>query len=732
MKKYKGNYSVRLSIFTVVGTIIMFTILFSVFYVVMKKQCIQASIDNTLSLLDNMELRIDSHLKKAQVTVDNAVWMIEDKLNDEAQLKHILRQRLINNPELVSAEMAFEPNVVPSKGRKYMLTANRGKDGVKCQQVTDDLYDYFSQDWYLIPKLLKKSGWSEPYFYGKTRMCTYSSPLKRKDGTVYGVLSVNISLEDFSNIVKKLQPIKNSSSFLLSRNGYYITNQDKEKILNETVLSNAYERKDSSLAVMGTKMINGERGYYEFQLDGVNYYAFFSPISSSGWSVCNICQESIILSSLNRTLLYIVLLFVLCIVIFFAAIAFVSKRFISELKSTTASNERIKSELHIAQSIQMGMIPKIFPPFPDRNDVDLYAILRPAKEVGGDLYDFFIANEMLYFTVGDVSGKGVPASLFMAVTRSLFRNIAAQEISPGEIVDALNNTVAENNDSNMFVTMLVGRLDLISGRLVLCNAGHNPPVIFNSETGNVRFMEVKKNLPVGLMGGFPYQEEEHELGIGDRMLIYTDGVTEAENDEKKQYGEDLLIGTIRNNMTQDVKQLTETVLNSIVRHADGAEQSDDITIMNLYYRPEDTTLYHKSLLMENKMVEVKRLAEYVEQIGEDLHIGMKTQTQLNLALEEAVVNVINYAYPASENGKIGLQATYAEDERKLKFVLSDSGTPFNPTNVPEVDVTKKLEDRQIGGLGIFLVKQMMDTVEYRYFDKKNELFMTKIIDSAEE
>lgn len=185
-------------------------------------------------------------------------------------------------------------------------------------------------------------------------------------------------------------------------------------------------------------------------------------------------------------------------------------------------------------------------------------------------------------------------------------------------------------------------------------------------------------------------------------------------------------------MTQDVKQLTETVLNSIVRHADGAEQSDDITIMNLYYRPEDTTLYHKSLLMENKMVEVKRLAEYVEQIGEDLHLDMKTQTQLNLALEEAVVNVINYAYPAGENGKIGLQVTYAEDERKLKFVLSDSGTPFNPTNVPEVDVTKKLEDRQIGGLGIFLVKKMMDTVEYRYFDKKNELFMTKIIGSAEE
>ena len=201
--------------------------------------------------------------------------------------------------------------------------------------------------------------------------------------------------------------------------------------------------------------------------------------------------------------------------------------YIDELKDTTAKKERIESELRIAREIQMGMVPKIFPAFPEREDVDLYAKLIPAKEVDGDLYDFFIEDNKLYFIVGDVSGKGVPASLVMAVTCRLFRTVASHFQKPSEIVTSLNDTLAENNESNMFCTFFLGILDLQTGYMQYCNAGHNAPVVMRA-SGKTEFMEVVPNLPLGLFEGFPYDGQECTLMKGDSLFLYTDGVTEAE------------------------------------------------------------------------------------------------------------------------------------------------------------------------------------------------------------
>ena len=204
--------------------------------------------------------------------------------------------------------------------------------------------------------------------------------------------------------------------------------------------------------------------------------------------------------------------------------------FMDELKKTTASKERIESELRIARSIQMGMVPKMFPPFPEREDVDLYAKLIPAKEVGGDLYDFFIEGDKLYFIVGDVSGKGVPASLVMAVTCRLFRTLAAHFHTPAEIVKALNDTLAENTESNMFCTAFMGVLDLKTGKMQYCNAGHIAPMVI-TPTGEVNYMKEVPKLPLGLFEGFPFVGQECDIALGVSLFLYTDGVTEAENME---------------------------------------------------------------------------------------------------------------------------------------------------------------------------------------------------------
>lgn len=255
-----------------------------------------------------------------------------------------------------------------------------------------------------------------------------------------------------------------------------------------------------------------------------------------------------------------------------------------ELKQTTANKERIESELRIASDIQMGMIPKIFPPFPNREDIDLYATLIPAKEVGGDLYDFFIDDEKLYFTVGDVSGKGVPASLLMAVTRSLFRNIAGHLKSPETIVRSLNDSIAETNETGMFVTLFLGIIDLKTGKMEYCNAGHNAPILHHVGAG--KFLQTTPNIPLGLFEGFEYQKQEIQLAQDTQLFIYTDGVTEAESTTQDLFSDERLLRIFAIDKPEKTpKEKVLEVLEDVHRHAKGAEQSDDITLLCLHYLP---------------------------------------------------------------------------------------------------------------------------------------------------
>ena len=230
------------------------------------------------------------------------------------------------------------------------------------------------------------------------------------------------------------------------------------------------------------------------------------------------------------------------------------------------------------------MIPKIFPPFPNRSDIDLYATLVSAKEVGGDLYDFFVEHDKLYFTVGDVSGKGVPASLLMAVTRSLFRTLASHIKPTVDIMTALNHSLSESNESNMFVTMFLGILDLKSGVLHYCNAGHNPPVVFSSTKEPV-FLPVMSNIPLGVLDGFAFQEQEILLPADSLLYLYTDGVTEAENTGKELFSSNRLLATLNSLRILKPESIIRQMMREIHTHAGDAEQNDDITMLCLHYTP---------------------------------------------------------------------------------------------------------------------------------------------------
>ena len=252
--------------------------------------------------------------------------------------------------------------------------------------------------------------------------------------------------------------------------------------------------------------------------------------------------------------------------------------YINELKTTTAQKASLESELNVASSIQMSMLPSVFP---EREGLDMYASMSPAKEVGGDLYGYLLAENSLYFCVGDVSGKGVPASLFMAQVTRLFRTLAGQHLLPAEICRQLNDALSgEENQTDMFVTLFVGLVDLTTGHLSFCNAGHNPPVIGGGESGG-EFLKMLSNFPVGVLPGLEFQGEEVESIKNRPLFIYTDGLNEAENRAHEQFGDDRLLDILRNTRFDSARQVVETLSECIEKHRDGADPNDDLTMMCL-------------------------------------------------------------------------------------------------------------------------------------------------------
>jgi sigma-B regulation protein RsbU (phosphoserine phosphatase) len=401
-------------------------------------------------------------------------------------------------------------------------------------------------------------------------------------------------------------------------------------------------------------------------------------------------------------------------------------RYVEELKTTTASNVAMEQELKIASDIQQQMLPKVYPPFPERTDIDIFGEVVTAKKVGGDLFDFFIRDDKLYFSIGDVAGKGVPAALVMAVTRSMFRSASLSNTSPKLIVESINRSVCQSNDSFMFVTLFMGVLDLKTGHLLYTNAGHEPPVLVGG--AHTRFINVNNNIPLGLRSDWEYTEQKSLIDKGTTLFLYTDGYTEAETTEHEQFG--------RQRMCSEALRLSAEHLDSRefvrqIRQAErtfvhGIPQSDDISLLAIKYLGSDALhQYHRGISLLNDVKEIPALAIFVGSICEDMRFNQLTTDGVNLAVEEAVVNVMNYAYPEGTRATILLEVF--ADEESVRFVLCDDGKPFDPTASEEVDIENNVKNKIIGGMGIHLIRHYMDHIAYERKDGQNILTMTKKI-----
>ncbi len=397
----------------------------------------------------------------------------------------------------------------------------------------------------------------------------------------------------------------------------------------------------------------------------------------------------------------------------------VSKRSLRLLmleSKTSKDKEKMQSELNVASEIQQSVLPK-----DDKSDENIYGMMEAAKEIGGDFYDYFYVDDShLALVIGDVSGKGIPAALFMMKTETLIKSLTMSfKDDTSYIMTRSNISLCNNNDTNVFVTCWLGILNLVTGELKYTNAGHNKVLAILD--GTPKFLEGKPGVVLGAFDGSKYHEEKITLAKGDKLLLYTDGVTEAHNINNELYGENRLLRFAKNNKNHNPESFVVSLKKDIDSFSLDCEQFDDITI--LAYKFEDVKSIVESRVFEADVKELDNLFDYASSLLKVLEFSKKDIVMINTALEEIFVNVAHYAYSEKEKGTVTITLSKTNDS--VTFVFKDSGKPFNPLELSDPDITASSDEREVGGLGIFMVKKIMDEVHYEYQDNQNILTLVK-------
>lgn len=786
----KLTLSNRLSFMIMAILIVMSVVIMSIIYVITKDSMSREVESRYEGIVLNSNEKIRGVLSDVYVAAINNIYVIERDIDNPDLLQKHLERMVAQNKYVSSCRLIFEPDFYPQKGHNYEIYAWRDSTGrAMGRQMNEDHPDYLEHAWYKVALENEEGDWTPPYFdraASHQLTTTYMTHIHDAKGRKVGMLGADVSLEwlrqrhqriDTENHERFEKGFKEQSySFIIDNDGTYLVHPEEKRVLKRKMQDVVAETPDLQDNAMVRKMLNGESGIGRLENDGIDSWVFYSFVKYAEWTVVIVVPDAIILHN-GKVLARIILMVFLVglMIIFFLCHQFLNRhlmplkrfvtavnqvaeghfdtqlprvrshevdalrtafkdmqssltKYVSELQETTARKVAMEQELKIASDIQMRMLPKSYPPFPERTDIDIYGEVVTAKEVGGDLFDFFIRDEKLFFSIGDVAGKGVPASLVMAVARSMFRSASMLNTSPKLIVESMNRSVCQSNDSYMFVTLLMGVLDLSTGRLLYTNAGHEPPVLVGS---NTRFLPVENNIPLGLRPEWEYTEQEVTIIPGTTLFLYTDGFTEAETVDKKHYGRDRMFKeAIRlaakrldsRTFVKDIRQTERQFVNFI-------PQMDDISLLAIKYKGKvDPKVYYRSILLNNDVQEVPVLTVFIKGICDDMKFDNLTRSGVNLAVEEAVVNVMNYAYAPGEHGNIQLEVT--ADEAVVSFVLKDTGKPFDPTAMPEVDQEKYVATRSIGGLGIHLIRHYMDEVDYQRTDGQNVLTMKKNLKST--
>ena len=621
----------------------------------------------------SMNENVKSTLSNVRVAAVNNVHEIEQSLNDPDEMFHIMERIVRLNEQIRSCGISFKEGYYPQKGRWYQPLAVRDADGTARSFDMGSEEDYLNKPWFKEAMKSDKPYWSKPFFEKSdslTPLISYLAPIRNEKGETVAVLGADLSLvwlrkrleeldlltfnklwnkdedaeNDTNNPVKgKVKQVKDDSlrkevySFIIAKDGTYISHPDKKRILRKTFFDYASMSIDTLDDHAGRQMSMGLDGFLfsdsdnnkKLEIEGQESYLFYAPLSETEWSMGIVLPSYLIRLNGYIFIIVLVIIFIISLIVIFtvcrlsikhatqplvqlaASAGEVAKgnfdtslpvtknndeisllrnsfermqdslaKYVDELKATTTQKASMERELNIAHGIQMAMLPD---GSLERDDVTVNAILTPAKAVGGDLFDFLVRDGRLFFCIGDVSGKGIPASLVMTVMRSLFHNISEHVDQPNIIVKALNEAMNERNESNIFVTLFVGVLDLSNGLLTYCNAGHDAPLLVGQE---VNQLDCDANLPIGVIPNFPYTTQQTVLDPQTTVFLFTDGLDEAEDKHNNQFGDER-IGRIAASVAakghSQPKPLIEAMSRAVHEFVGDAEQSDDLTMLAVQY-----------------------------------------------------------------------------------------------------------------------------------------------------
>ena len=676
--------------------------------------------ERVLTVLNYKAYSLRQVLNSTEQMMRDHLWDVERNLHKPDSLYNVLTRivRANDDDKIVGGFLCFVPYYYPEKERLFEpYVYEEGGRLVKEQLGGKNGHDYTEHPAYKRIQSELKPLWSDPYEYknasGVMSLTTYSFPLLNKKGELIAICGLDISLEWLGDTLNATRYNLSSFDLFLTRTGKLVGGPPEKRV--------SVERRNKVVSLINDSTIEREPTFnehvsviefYDREIKDKGYIYTLRMEAAPHWTLALVGYDKEVYGQLDALRIYISLL----MLVGFFLLGFIvhrSYRNIYRLHQADMKQERIGSELHIAQQIQQSMLPKVFPPFPERNDVDIYGMLLPAREVGGDLFDFFIRDEKLFFCIGDVSGKGVPSAMVMAQVLSLFRSLMSRGNNPAHIMVSLNEVFCHHNESNMFITFFVGVLDLPTGRLRYCNAGHDRPIIVGQGS-----LEANPHLPLGVFDDVKYETQETQLENGTTLFLYTDGLTEAMNKQHEMFRLERVMETLveKESCQALVEHMQETV-NTFVQ---GAEQSDDMTMLAIrYHRPENVYILDESIVLKSDLKEIRDLNNFIKKVGAALSLDEKMTRKIRLAVEEAVVNVMEYAYPEGKKGNVTVAAK--ADSNRLKIIITDQGKPFDPTQKEKADVSLTAEERPIGGLGLLLVRELMDSINYEREGNSNVL-----------
>ena len=633
-------------------------------------------------LQEKMDLEMQIAQEKLRFELYDALeaWAeLEDEvkkhLREPRTITHKTEEILRRYPTFYACYVAFPPYYFPQE-KWFEPTTYRTQDTIISGILGDAEHDYFERDWYKGASQNSDDYWSPPYreeTFNKT-IYSYAKSLRDEEGNLICVIGVDFSLKWINRLLEQFKPFEEAVFMLYSSNGTLLAASDgapKEGFDQSWIISH------KTLQPININMVTA-------------------------------VPKRHILRSLRVGILLPLGVFVLGILVVGLLIRRITRD--EQVNARLKTEKEVMShELEIAHDIQMGILKdeKEKKQAQGNGDIELQTLLVPMREVGGDLFDFHREGDKLWFIIGDVSGKGVPATMFMSATVNLFRSALGHQTSPKAIVEEMNTVLSANNPSLTFVTAFIGRLHLPSGQLTYCNAGHMPPLVQHADR-SVSCIKMIRNAPLGYDETFKFVEEGCLLGKDEQLVLYTDGVTEARNATGKMMGRA---------QWMEIARHDDDLLGAVRRYIGDAEPTDDITLMTICKRSEVQPV---SKHVPNHLDQWPLLRRTLHEYGVCIGIEKRALKKLEVALEEAVVNIVNY----SQATEIGL--IIQRDARMLHVELTDDGVPFDPTSV-ETDSAKVIDELQIGGMGIVLLRRVVDELHYQRTNEKNQLTIVKYL-----